>query len=107
MPCRSVGTGRFGPHFLHVLADGTVSAEVAHAGDVAQRAFRPGGGLLKQRAHLGLAIKVLGLTTGDAYEVFPPPTCTAETQACLAALPATATDLSSCGEAVLVRACPR
>lgn len=60
-----------------------------------------------KRAHLGLAIKVLGLTTGDAYEVFPPPTCTAETQACLAALPPAATDLSSCGEAVLVRACRR
>ena len=64
-------------------------------------------GTTRKRAHLGLAIKALALTTGDAYDTWPPPTCTAETQACLAALPAGTTDLSSCGEAVLVRACRR
>ena len=64
-------------------------------------------GATRKRAHLGLAIKALAITTGDAYETWPPPTCTAATQACLAALPAGTTDLSSCGEAVLVRACPR
>lgn len=64
-------------------------------------------GTTRKRAHLGLAIKALAITTGDAYETWPPPTCTAETQACLAALPAGTTDLSSCGEAVLVRACRR
>ncbi|MEZ4404440.1 MAG: hypothetical protein R3B06_30755 [Kofleriaceae bacterium] len=66
-----------------------------------------GGTPATKRAHLGLAIKVLGLTSGDAYEVWPNPTCTAETQACLAALPAGEVDLSSCGEAVVVRACRR
>jgi hypothetical protein len=64
-------------------------------------------GTAGKRAHLGLAIKALAITTGDAYDTWPPPTCTAATRACLAALPADATDLSSCGEAVLVLACPR
>lgn len=60
-----------------------------------------------KRAHLGLAIKSLGLTSSDAYETWPEPTCTAEAQACLAALPVGTADLSGCGEAVVVRACRR
>jgi hypothetical protein len=39
--------------------------------------------------------------------MWPPPTCTAETQACLAALPAGTPTCRLCGEAVLVRACRR
>ena len=62
---------------------------------------------LGNRINVMILDKALAITTGDAYETWPPPTCTAATQACLAALPAGTTDLSSCGEAVLVRACPR
>jgi hypothetical protein len=58
-----------------------------------------------RRAHLGLSVKKLGLTTGDAYETWPSPTCTTEVRACLTALPDGALDLSSCGEAVVTRAC--
>jgi hypothetical protein len=57
-------------------------------------------------ATLALAVRRFGATTGDAYEVWPPPDCTDEVRACLAALPAGAIDLSPCGEAIEVRACP-
>jgi hypothetical protein len=58
-----------------------------------------------KRAKMALVVKKLGLTSADAYEVWPPPSCTDEVQACLEALPAGTTDLGSCGEAIEVNAC--
>ncbi len=90
-------------HFVIDLTQADVDALAIETGamfDVAVDAAH-------KRAHLGLAIKSLAITTGDAYDTWPPPTCTPEVQACLAALPAGTTDLSSCGEAVMVRACRR
>lgn len=57
------------------------------------------------RGHLGLAVKRVGLTTGDVEQVFPSPTCTAERLGCLDALPDDALDLASCGPALEVRTC--
>ncbi len=56
-------------------------------------------------APLGLAVKKLSLTTGDAYELYPNPTCTTARKSCLAALPDGALDTASCGEAIDVLAC--
>ena len=64
-----------------------------------------GGAQVSKQALLGLSIKKLGVTTGDAYEVWPRPTCEASTRACLAALPAGTTDLGACGEYLEVQAC--
>lgn len=60
----------------------------------------------QKTAELRLAVMELDLTAGDASEVWPPRTCTSEIQSCLALLPAGTADLSSCGEAYEVRACP-
>jgi hypothetical protein len=65
--------------------------------------FTTGG--VDKRAALGLAIKKLGMTTGDAEQVWPPASCTTSTRSCLLALPDGALDLGSCGEAVAVYAC--
>jgi hypothetical protein len=64
----------------------------------------PTGGVDK-RAHLGLALKKLAMTSGDVEAAFPPVSCTAPVQACLEALPDSALDLASCGEAIKVNAC--
>lgn len=64
-----------------------------------------GGATVTKTARLGLSVKKLGVTTGDAYELWPRPTCADETRACLAALPAGATDLGPCGEYLAVQAC--
>lgn len=62
-------------------------------------------GTLSARGSFGMAVKYFGATTGDVETVFPSPTCTAERQSCLAALPDGALDLASCGPALLVQAC--
>lgn len=62
-------------------------------------------GSWQKRAGLAVAIKTLGLTTGDPVDVWPLPTCQDEVRACLAALPDGASDTSSCGEAIEVLAC--
>jgi hypothetical protein len=64
-------------------------------------------GKLARSARLRLAIKKLGLTDQDAYEVWPRQTCSTSTKTCLAALPPGTADLSSCGEALPVLACGR
>ncbi|MDB4963771.1 MAG: hypothetical protein JWP01_3770 [Myxococcales bacterium] len=63
------------------------------------------GTTVTKTARLGLAIKKLGITAGDAYDLWPRPTCTTAMQGCLASLPAGAVDLGSCGEAIEVLAC--
>jgi hypothetical protein len=60
----------------------------------------------EKTSELRLAVMSLELTAGDAYEVWPPRKCTEEIQACLSSLPAGTADLSSCGEAYDVNACP-
>ncbi|MEJ7596815.1 MAG: hypothetical protein WKG01_02795 [Kofleriaceae bacterium] len=62
-------------------------------------------GRVTKRASLGLAIKKLGITAGDAYETWPRPECDGPVKACLEALPDGTIDLASCGEAVVVQAC--
>lgn len=65
--------------------------------------FTTGG--VDKRATLGLALKKLGMTTGDAEVVWPRAGCTTTTRSCLLALPSGALDLGSCGEAIKVNAC--
>jgi hypothetical protein len=65
--------------------------------------FTTGG--VDKHATLGLALKKLGLTSGDAEVVWPRPTCTTTTRSCLLALPNGALDLGGCGEAIVVNAC--
>jgi hypothetical protein len=62
-------------------------------------------GMRAKHAHLELALRKLGITDQDAYEKWPPVTCTPSVKACLQALPAGTTDLGSCGLARPVRAC--
>lgn len=64
----------------------------------------PTGGVDK-RVTLGLAVKTLGMTTSDAYDVWPRATCTTKTKSCLLALPDGALDLGNCGVAIDVLAC--
>jgi len=63
------------------------------------------GSSVTKNARLGLAIKKLGVTAGDAYEIWPRLGCTTATQSCIAALPMGTLDLASCGEAVAVLQC--
>jgi hypothetical protein len=58
-----------------------------------------------KQARLGVAIKKLALTAGDAYEQFPRPACDDDTRGCLTALDADTLDLASCGEAIVVQSC--
>ena len=93
-------------HFVIDLTSADIDAIGGTATELTVTTTR-GTATATKRARLGLAVKTLGLTSGDAYETWPPPTCTTETAACLAALPADAIDLGSCGEAIAVRACRR
>lgn len=68
-------------------------------------ATRASGSPLIKTARLGLAIKKLGVTAGDAYEQWPRLGCSSATQACLAALAAGTVDLGRCGEAIAVLQC--
>jgi hypothetical protein len=86
------------------LARDHVTALVGAAGALAFEAELPDG-LHTKTARLGLRLRSLGLTAGDPYEVWPPPVCEDEVRACLDALPSGTLDLSSCGEAIAVRAC--
>ncbi|MBA3457071.1 MAG: hypothetical protein H0T42_28570, partial [Deltaproteobacteria bacterium] len=63
------------------------------------------GSSVTKNARLGLSIKKLGVTAGDAYEQWPRVGCTSATQSCLAALPMGAIDLGRCGEAIAVLQC--
>jgi hypothetical protein len=65
--------------------------------------FTTGG--VDKHASLGLAIKKLGMTSGDVEQVWPPAQCTTSTRDCLLGLPSGALDLGSCGEAIAVNAC--
>lgn len=58
-----------------------------------------------KQASLGLALRSLGVTTGDVEEVWPSPTCTEPTLACLDALPDGTLDTASCGATLPVGAC--
>ena len=63
------------------------------------------GSSVTKNARLGISIKKLGVTAGDAYDHWPRLGCTTATQSCLAALPMGAIDLASCGEAIAVLQC--
>lgn len=79
---------------------------VVGGGEIAvTAAFTTGTATSTILAPLGLAVKKLSLTTGDAYALYPNPTCTAPRKSCLAALPDGALDTASCGEAIDVLAC--
>lgn len=62
------------------------------------------GGVAKH-GKLSLGVKKLGMTSGDVETAWPPGVCAAATKSCLQALPNTALDLGTCGEAVKVNAC--
>ena len=57
------------------------------------------------RGTLGLAVKRLGLTSGDVETVYPSPICTPDRLACLQLLPDASLDLSMCGPALEVSRC--
>lgn len=73
--------------FLHSGADLEVSVRTATGNRI-------------KRGKMVLVVKKLGLTTGDAYDVWPAQTCEDEVRACLASSPSDA-----CGEAIEVNAC--
>jgi len=73
-------------------------------GDIQIIAEFPTGGVDK-RATLGLAIKKLGMTSGDPETVWPPASCSSSVRSCLTALPDGSLDLGGCGAAVEVNAC--
>ncbi len=66
-------------------------------------AFATGG--VEKHARLGLGVKKIGMTSGDAELVWPRPTCTASMRSCLTSLPDGTIDLARCGEAIKVNAC--
>lgn len=74
-------------------AELTVAAELA------------GGGTRTKTARLGLSLKRLGLTAGDAYDKWPRPDCPTATRTCLLGLSDGAVDLGPCGEAIEVLSC--
>lgn len=82
-----------------------LSFEQVTATEALQITGTAASGAVTASASLGMFIRYFGATTGDVEEVFPSPTCTAEREACLAALPDGALDLGSCGAALLVQAC--
>ncbi len=70
-------------------------------------AFTTGTSTSTIKAPLNLAIKKLGLTQGDVYELYPSPTCTDARTACLLSLPDGALGTATCGEAIEVLTCRR
>lgn len=62
-------------------------------------------GLATKKMKLGLSMKKLGFTSGDAEVVWPPLTCTSTVKSCLLGMPDGTLDLAACGEAVVVNAC--
>lgn len=83
------------------------TAGVSGAAGVVTITATVGGATVTKTARLGLSVKKLGITTGDAYELWPRPVCEDETRACLASLPDGTTDLAACGEWLEVQACAR
>jgi hypothetical protein len=65
--------------------------------------FTTGG--VDKRATLGLSLKKLGMTAGDAEVVWPRPACPTTTRSCLLGLPNGTLDLGGCGEAFVVSSC--
>ncbi len=63
------------------------------------------GSSVTKNARLGVSIKKLGVTAGDAYDQWPRLGCTTQTRSCLNALPMGTLDLGSCGEAIAVLQC--
>ena len=59
----------------------------------------------KKTARLVARVVGLALTSGDAYEVWPPPVCQPDVYTCYHAQPAGTTDFSGCGTYREVRAC--
>ncbi|MBK9031337.1 MAG: hypothetical protein IPL61_08365 [Myxococcales bacterium] len=94
-------------HYTLDLSREQVVANAGVAGTPIVVTAQAATGALVRRAALGLAVKKLGATTGDAYATWPVPTCTAVTRTCLVGLPAGALDLARCGDAGTVRACAR
>ena len=78
--------------------------ELTAGQDLEVLAFFPTGGVQKHMT-LGLTVKKLGMTTGDAYETWPRPSCTAALKTCLGGLAGDGGDTGACGDAVHVLAC--
>jgi hypothetical protein len=102
----TAGTARMidGTHFQIDMTMAEVAALAGAAGtlDVTTQIAT---GPVTRKAHVGLSIKKLGLTTGDAYDQWPVPTCTSKTKSCLTALASDALDTASCGDAITTLAC--
>lgn len=62
-------------------------------------------GIATKKMTLGLSIKKLGFTSGDAEVVWPPMSCTTTVKSCLQGMPDGTLDLAACGEAIAVNAC--
>jgi hypothetical protein len=93
-----------GERFSIDLEPRTALDLIARGADLQVIAAFPTGGVDKH-VHMGLALETLGMTSGDAEVAWPPGACASTTKACLQALPDTALDLASCGDAVKVNAC--
>ena len=78
--------------------------ELTAGGDIQIIADFTTGGVDK-RVTLGLAIKKLGMTSGDVETVWPPVSCTSSVRSCLQGLSDGALDLGGCGGAVEVNSC--
>ncbi len=86
----------------HFQIDLPLDTAIALAGSTADLAVttRTASGTRIKRGKLVVVVKQLGLTTGDAYEVWPRGDCADEVRACLASQPS-----DTCGEALEVLAC--
>jgi hypothetical protein len=90
-------------HFTVDLLDEEVTE--LSAGDQLVLDIESATGTWQKRAGLAIAIKTLGLTTGDPVDEFPLPVCEDDVRECLASLPEGEDDTSPCGEAIEVLAC--
>lgn len=91
----------------HFQVDLSRDEVIALAGSGRDLTFAATGlrGSAVKTARLGVVVSALGLTQGDAYEVWPAPACTDEVKNCLSSLPEGTLDLGLCGEALAVHAC--
>lgn len=90
-------------HF-HLDLDEAQLVRLAGSGTRIDFRFTLPYGTYTKSARLEVAIKRLGLTSGDPYEVWPPPTCDDAVRACLQDLDAGA-DTEVCGDAREVMLC--